>query len=138
MSHMPYMLVDGEVATLSLNRPPANLLNIDVLEELNEAVLSLRAQKAIEVLLVRSSPAVFSEGMDLGEHVAKRVQRLMHVYMRLFESMRMMDAIQVAVVQGKRPGDEVTIETVDALKPALLRAPDHPDFLYLLMPVRVS
>lgn len=36
------------------------------------------------------------------------------------------------------PGDEVAIETVDALKPALLRAPEHPDFLYLLMPVRVS
>jgi DNA polymerase-3 subunit beta len=36
------------------------------------------------------------------------------------------------------PGDEVTIETVDALKPALLRVHDHPEFLYLLMPVRVS
>jgi DNA polymerase III subunit beta len=44
------------------------------------------------------------------------------------------------LVQGIEvaPGDEVTIETVDALKPALLRCPDHPDFLYLLMPVRVS
>ena len=30
------------------------------------------------------------------------------------------------------------IETVDALKPALLRVPEHPEFLYLLMPVRVS
>ena len=36
------------------------------------------------------------------------------------------------------PGDEVTLETVDALKPALLRSPEHPEFLYLLMPVRVS
>lgn len=36
------------------------------------------------------------------------------------------------------PGDEVTIETVDALKPAILRVPEHPEFLYLLMPVRVS
>src|SRR3546814_18170211 len=36
------------------------------------------------------------------------------------------------------PGDEITIESVDALKPALLRAPEHPEFLYLLMPVRVS
>lgn len=35
-------------------------------------------------------------------------------------------------------GDEVTLETVDALKPALIRSPDSPDFLYLLMPVRVS
>ena len=44
------------------------------------------------------------------------------------------------LVQGIEvaPGDEVTIETVDALKPALLRVPEHPEFLYLLMPVRVS
>jgi DNA polymerase-3 subunit beta len=35
-------------------------------------------------------------------------------------------------------GDEVTLETVDALKPALLRSLDSSDFLYLLMPVRVS
>jgi DNA polymerase-3 subunit beta len=35
-------------------------------------------------------------------------------------------------------GDEVTLETVDALKPALLRSIDSTEFLYLLMPVRVS
>jgi DNA polymerase-3 subunit beta len=34
-------------------------------------------------------------------------------------------------------GDEVELETVDALKPAVLRATDQPAFLYLLMPVRV-
>lgn len=36
------------------------------------------------------------------------------------------------------PGDEVSLETVDALKPALLRSTESSDFLYLLMPVRVS
>ncbi len=36
------------------------------------------------------------------------------------------------------PGDEVTLETIDALKPALLRSTERDDFLYLLMPVRVS
>ena len=34
-------------------------------------------------------------------------------------------------------GDEVVLETLDALKPAVLRAGDAGDFLYLLMPVRV-
>ena len=33
--------------------------------------------------------------------------------------------------------DEITIETVDALKPAVIRGVDHAEFLYLLMPVRV-
>ncbi len=36
------------------------------------------------------------------------------------------------------PGDEIALETVDALKPALIHALDGGEFLYLLMPVRVS
>ena len=35
-------------------------------------------------------------------------------------------------------GDEITIHTVDGLKPALLRSGEDEGFLYLLMPVRVS
>ena len=35
-------------------------------------------------------------------------------------------------------GDEVSIQTVDGLKPALLRSSEDEGFLYLLMPVRVS
>jgi len=35
-------------------------------------------------------------------------------------------------------GDEVTLDTLDALKPATLRPTDNDDYLYLLMPVRVS
>lgn len=34
-------------------------------------------------------------------------------------------------------GDEVTIETIDALKPALLRTADNPEYRYVLMPVRI-
>lgn len=36
------------------------------------------------------------------------------------------------------PGDSVSLETVDGLKPAVLRSTDTRDFLYLLMPVRVT
>ncbi len=36
------------------------------------------------------------------------------------------------------PGDSITLNTIDELKPALLRSPTASDFLYLLMPVRVS
>ena len=36
------------------------------------------------------------------------------------------------------PGDEIALATIDELKPALVRAVGVEDFLYLLMPVRVS
>ena len=35
-------------------------------------------------------------------------------------------------------GDEVLLETVDATKPATVRAAERTDYRYLLMPVRVS
>ena len=34
-------------------------------------------------------------------------------------------------------GDEVTLSTMDPMKPAVLRGVGHDDYLYLLMPVRV-
>jgi DNA polymerase-3 subunit beta len=36
------------------------------------------------------------------------------------------------------PGDEITLESIDALKPALVRSTESENFVYLLMPVRVS
>ena len=44
----------------------------------------------------------------------------------------LIDGIDVA------PGSEVMIETLSELKPALLKSSEDPNFLYLLMPVRVS
>jgi DNA polymerase III sliding clamp (beta) subunit (PCNA family) len=35
-------------------------------------------------------------------------------------------------------GDEVLIETADAVKPATVRGAEKDDYRYLLMPVRVS
>ena len=39
---------------------------------------------------------------------------------------------------GEIPEDELRIETLDALKPALIKAVEGTEFLYLLMPVRVT
>jgi DNA polymerase-3 subunit beta len=49
-----------------------------------------------------------------------------------FNPQYLLDGVEVT------PGEHVTLETVDALKPALIRSVDTPDFVDLLMPVRVS
>jgi DNA polymerase III subunit beta len=49
-----------------------------------------------------------------------------------FNSQFLLDGIEAAA------SDEVSLESIDPLKPAVLRASDSPDFLYLLMPVRIS
>jgi len=116
--------VADEIATLSLNRPPTNYLNIEMLDELNEAVLSLRAQKKLEVLIIRGSNGNFCEGLDLEEHSTERVNRLIQLYMRLFETLRMTDAIQVSAVEGKAWGAGFEL----ALGPNLFVAADNASF----------
>jgi enoyl-CoA hydratase/carnithine racemase len=94
----------AQCATLLLNRPPTNLLNIALMEEVNEALQSARGLPWLEVLILRGAGGTFSEGMDLREHVQKRVQRLLRVYLRIFETMRMLDVITVAAVEGRAWG----------------------------------
>ncbi|MGH7472158.1 MAG: enoyl-CoA hydratase/isomerase family protein [Longimicrobiales bacterium] len=93
-----------EIATLSLSRAPANLLNIEMVEEMNDVLLGLRARRSLEVLIIRGTPECFSDGFDLNELGTARTQRLLQVYMRLFETLRMMDLIEIAAVEGRARG----------------------------------
>jgi cyclohexa-1,5-dienecarbonyl-CoA hydratase len=93
-----------EIATLFLNRPPDNLLTIDMVDELNEVLLGLRSRRSLEVLVIRGSRHCFSNGFDVAELGGPRTQRLIQVFMRLFETLRMMDVIQVAAVEGTAIG----------------------------------
>ena len=96
--------IGSEAATLSLNRPPDNLLNIAMVEELNEALTELRGHRNLEVLVVRGAQQQFSAGFDLDDLVPQRLQRMLQLYMRVFESLRMMDVVQIAAVQGQARG----------------------------------
>lgn len=49
-----------------------------------------------------------------------------------FNPQFLLEGVEVAT------SEQVTLSTIDELKPALVRMADNPDFLYLLMPVRVS
>ena len=47
-------------------------------------------------------------------------------------------ALVLSTTASQDSGEKIKLETVDALKPAVLRSDGDDDFLYLLMPVRVS
>jgi enoyl-CoA hydratase/carnithine racemase len=96
--------VNDKVATIVLDRPPQHLLNIAMLEEINEALLATRQWPQLEVLVLRGAGGIFCEGLDLREHSQRRVQRVLHVFMRVFETLRMINVISVAAVEGNAFG----------------------------------
>jgi len=96
--------IEGKVAVLKLRRPPSNLLNIAMMEELNDALMALRSKAKLQVVVLRGGDGLFCEGIDLKEHSQKRVQRLIRVFLRIFETMRMMEQISIAAVEGAAVG----------------------------------
>jgi enoyl-CoA hydratase/carnithine racemase len=94
----------GQCISIVLDRAPTNLLNIQMMEELNDALKLLKEHPWAEVLILRGARGVFSEGFDLNEHVKSRVQRLLQVYLRFFETIRILDVIAIAAVEGRAWG----------------------------------
>lgn len=96
--------IDGKVAVLKLRRPPSNLLNISMIEELNDALMALRSEEKLQIVVLRGGDGIFSDGIDLKDHSQKRVQRLIRMFLRIFETMRMMEQISIAAVEGAAVG----------------------------------
>ncbi len=131
-------LIEGEFPNYRslIPQTQANRLTVGR-EALLEAVRRVRllAREATPVRLAMSS-----DGLDLVA-ITQDVGQAHESLDAKFEGVELTVAFNPEfLLQGVEvaPGDEVTVETVDALKPAIVRSPEHAEFLYLLMPVRVS
>jgi len=105
---MAYRYIQTEfkegMATLTLNRPPLNVLNIEMMEEINTYFESLLKEKALKLLVIQAAGKAFSAGVDVGEHLGDLVYKMIDVFHRMF---RLMDALRVpsiSVVNGSALG----------------------------------
>lgn len=94
----------GTVGTVTFARPPVNVLTIDMLEAMQRAVDELLGAGA-EVLVIRSGGGrAFSAGVDLADHVAARVPRMLRALHGLLEKLWASAAVSLAVVHGAARG----------------------------------
>jgi cyclohexa-1,5-dienecarbonyl-CoA hydratase len=101
--HIQTEMKDG-VATLTLNRAPLNVLNIEMMEEINTYFEGLRKEKSLKLLVIQAMGKAFSAGVDVGEHLGDLVYKMIEVFHKIF---RLMDALRVpsiAVVNGSALG----------------------------------
>lgn len=89
---------------MSLHRPPHNIMNIEMMEQINAVLLEFRDRPELKVLVIRGEGESFCEGVDLADHTRDRVARMVQVFHRIFETMRMLDVVAVAAVNGPAYG----------------------------------
>lgn len=92
------------VAYLTLNRPPLNILNIEMMGEINSYFESLKQEASLKLLVIQAMGKAFSAGVDVGEHLGDLAPKMIEAFHRIF---RLMDALKVpsiAVVNGSALG----------------------------------
>lgn len=100
--HIKLEVKEG-LATLTLCREPLNVLNIAMMEEMNQALDSLKG-KGIKVLLVNAEGKAFSAGVDVGEHLGDMAPQMIGTFHGIFRRMSALGAVSVASVQGAALG----------------------------------
>lgn len=95
---------EGEVATLTLDRPPHNVMNIEMMEQTNSSLLELQKHPELKVLVLRGHGSAFCGGVEVADYTRERVARTIQVFHRIFESMRLLDVIAISAVDGLATG----------------------------------
>jgi enoyl-CoA hydratase/carnithine racemase len=97
------------IARLTLNRPPANVLSIDMMEDIANALEALEYQRDIKIVVLSGSGKYFSAGFELGDHLGDRGYVMLEVFRRIFEGLRKLDKPTLAIVGGPAFGAGCTL-----------------------------
>ncbi|HKV13216.1 MAG TPA: enoyl-CoA hydratase/isomerase family protein [Thermoanaerobaculia bacterium] len=95
------VLRDGRAATVTLNRPPLNILDIPTIARLGEAVSELAADPDLQVVFLRGAgDRAFSAGVSVQDHAADKVGPMLESLHGTIRRLRALDAVTVAAVHG--------------------------------------
>lgn len=136
--HLTTRLIEGEFPNYRGLIPTAqsNRLSVDrqsLLDAVRRVRLMARDNSPVRLTMTADLLELRAVTLDIGEASEQLDASYQGDELTVaFNPEYLIDGLEVT------PGDEITLETVDPLKPALMRPMDSEDFLYLLMPVRVS
>jgi len=89
------------MATLTINRPPLNIIDSDTLMELNTALEQLAKDDEVKVLLLRGSGSkAFSAGVEVKDHIGEKMPKMMKEFGHVFHLLRSLGKPSIAVVNG--------------------------------------
>jgi len=99
------------MARVILNRPPANIINMEMMNEIGEALDSIYDADEIKLIVFASATRFFSGGIDFTEHEPQQVFQLLEAFHRIFLLIAEMGKPTLAVVNGPALGGGCELAT---------------------------
>ncbi len=90
--------VKDRVGTITLNRPPVNVLNIAMMSEINDALKKFLDDNELVAVLFKAKGKCFSAGVDVGEHMGDMAPKMIEVFHGMFRLLHKFEIPTVASV----------------------------------------
>lgn len=138
-----YTVADA-LATITINRPPHNVLDIAVMEELNRALdIAAREESAKMLMITAAGEKVFSAGVDVMDHTPDKVVQMIDVFHGILKRLMVFPLPTVAALNGSAMGGgcelAIACDMVVATEDAKIGQPEiklgvFPPIAAILMP----
>lgn len=93
----------GGIVRITLDRPPLNVLDRDMLEELTEA-LGAAAAREVKAVLLTGAGRAFCAGVDVADHTADRVDGMIAAFGAAINALLEVEAPVIGAVNGAALG----------------------------------
>jgi cyclohexa-1,5-dienecarbonyl-CoA hydratase len=98
------------IGRIILNKPPLNILNIEMMKEINNALKEF-IDKNLKVLILNANGKAFSAGVDVSDHTKDKVEEMINVFHEIFTNLHKINAPTVALVNGAALGGGCEVAT---------------------------
>lgn len=95
---------DGPVAKLVLARPPVNVLNLSMMEEMDRALRTVEQDDSVGVLVITGEGRAFCAGVDVADHTEDRVEEMLCLFHGVLLRMMALECPVIAAVNGAALG----------------------------------
>ena len=98
------------IGRITFNRPPLNILNIEMMKEINNALREFQ-KRNLKVLIFDANGKAFSAGVDVSDHTKDKVNEMIAVFHDIFTNLNKINAPTIALVNGAALGGGCEVAT---------------------------
>ena len=92
------------IARVIMNKPPLNVVDVAMMQELDAALKSLKGDSETKVVVLAAQGRAFSAGVEVADHTPDKVDSMIKTFHGIFYTLWSLEQPVVAAVQGAALG----------------------------------
>ncbi len=97
--------IGDRVANLILNKPPYNVLDIPMMQEINSALDMVKKNESeLNLLVISAQGKAFSAGVDVADHTKEKMVEMLDAFHGIFRRLENIEIVTIAAVSGAALG----------------------------------